>query len=178
MKTILMPATAALALAALAGDAPAPARTISPETIAMLDPTRLAAQTCGSRRGAGALRARIKLAAAVRIASVDADPRTALPAFPPRSDCQSRAPIRPSAIMSAGGCCSPTASTMQRRSPCSARRSGSIPTARSASGARPMRYGPNINAPMAPERSSQALAAVAQRASRLAGTRLAAPNAR
>lgn len=66
MKKLVLPAAMAIAATGLAGDAPAPARTVSPETLAMLDPTRLAAQTCGSGRGASALRARLKLAAAVK----------------------------------------------------------------------------------------------------------------
>ena len=47
----------------LAGDAPA--STASPEALAMLDPSRMAAGLCGGRRGGDALRARLRLAALV-----------------------------------------------------------------------------------------------------------------
>ena len=65
MKSLIVPIAVTLAAGALTGDAPAPAGTVSPETLAMLDPSRLAAQMCGARRG-GALRARLLLAAAVQ----------------------------------------------------------------------------------------------------------------
>jgi tetratricopeptide (TPR) repeat protein len=72
MNKLILPSVMAVAAASLAGDAPAPARSISPETIAALDPTRLAGSMCGSRRGGAALRARLRLAAAVTQAAAPA----------------------------------------------------------------------------------------------------------
>jgi tetratricopeptide (TPR) repeat protein len=66
MKGSILPAGAALAVLTLTGDAPA--QQVSAGTLAMLDPSRLAASLCGSPRAGAALRARLKLAAAVKSA--------------------------------------------------------------------------------------------------------------
>lgn len=64
MKKLILPSVMAVALAAgLVGDSPA--RTLSPDALAMLDPTRLAGSMCGSRGSGNALRMRLRLAAAL-----------------------------------------------------------------------------------------------------------------
>lgn len=63
MKKLILPAVMVVAAAGLAGDSPA--RTISPETLAMLDPSRQARSLCGGGSGGSALRARLRLAAAL-----------------------------------------------------------------------------------------------------------------
>jgi tetratricopeptide (TPR) repeat protein len=64
MNRLILPSLIAIAGAGLAGDTRAPAQAVSPETVAALDPTRLAGAMCGSRNADGALRARLRLAAA------------------------------------------------------------------------------------------------------------------
>lgn len=80
MKPVILPVGAALAVLTLGGDAPA--QPVSAATIAMLDPSRLARNLCGAR-GGGALRARLKLAAAVKMA--DDPPAAARPIAVPDS---------------------------------------------------------------------------------------------
>ena len=65
MTKLVLASFALVAAAGLAGDEPVRARTISADTIAALDPTRLAGLICGARRGNGALAARLRLAAAL-----------------------------------------------------------------------------------------------------------------
>ena len=167
MKKLILPAAMAIAATGLAGDAPAPARAVSPETLAMLDPTRLAAQMCGSRRGASALGARLKLAAAVKS----------------RSSAQPGArPFRvPAAIQLPVTSANPAVREHVRRGLLLAygfNHEAAILEFRAAQRLDPAcatcfwgeayALGPNINAPMAPEALGQAVAATAS-AARLAG---------
>ena len=65
MNKLILPSCMLVAVAGLAGDEAVTARTISPETIFALDPSRLAGSLCGGRRGDAALKARLRFAAAM-----------------------------------------------------------------------------------------------------------------
>ena len=164
MKAAFPSIAAALAAGLLAGDAPAPA-TVSAETLAMLDPARLAAEMCGSRRGAAALRSRLKRAAAIKGQDAAA----------------AAAPIPvPDAIRLAVTSADPAVARYVRQGLLLAygfNHQAAIAAFREAQRRDPgcaicfwgeaYALGPNINAPMEPQALPQAIAAIG-RASRLA----------
>ncbi len=167
MKSLIFPIAATLAAGALAGDAPAAADTVSPETLALLDPSRLAAQMCGARRGGGALQARLLLAAAVQTGAPP--PPAVRPIAVPdairlpvtSADPEVRRYVRQGLLLAYGfnhGAAIEAFREAQRRDPrCAICFWGEA-----------YALGPNINAPMEPQALPQAIAAAA-RARDLAG---------
>lgn len=158
MAKLILSSFALVAAASLAGDEPLPARTISPDTIAALDPTRLAGLVCGARRGSDTLAARLRLAAAL---AQDEAPATGL-----------ETPV-PDSIRLAVSSTDPAVGQHVRRGLLLAygfNHEAAIAEFQAGQGRDPQcaicfwgeayALGPNINAPMTPEALPQARAAL------------------
>jgi tetratricopeptide (TPR) repeat protein len=156
MRKMIAPMVAVLAAGSLAGDAPA--NPASPEALAMLDPSRLAAGLCGGRRGGDALRSRLRLAASLLSQSGSETPVRLIPVPTSiRLRVTSAHPLVPryvrQGLLLAYGFNHEAAiqafRTAQRLDPsCAICFWGEA-----------YALGPNINAPMAPEALGQAIAA-------------------
>lgn len=171
MKRIAILGALGLTAGALAGDSAASVSAFSRAAIDMLDPTRIAAQFCGSRRGGGdALRSRIQLAAMLQSSAAGsgagADVPLILVSRTIRLPVTTRQPlvaryVRQGLLLTYGfnhGAAIESFRAAQRLDPdCAICFWGEA-----------FALGPNINAPMAPEVLAQAIAA-SKKAESLAG---------
>lgn len=160
MNKLVLPSFMFIVAFGLTGDQPSPARSISSETIAALDPTRLSLGLCGRPGGEGALKARLRLAAQFT-QSTASEPGSAFPAMDAirlevtSADPAVREHVRRGLLLAYGFNHEAAIGEFQagqRRDPgCAICFWGEA-----------YALGPNINAPMTPEALPQARAAVSR----------------